>query len=92
MSKATVLLTNKALMIARDAIEYSPGISIDILNIALDNVKNIVLLKDNLNGKTIYRLKIYFQIELESNALEIVLTDVDEEIGILLNDTLSLLN
>jgi hypothetical protein len=92
MSKATVLLTNKALMIARDAIEYSPGISIDILNIALDNVKNIVLLKDNLDGKTIYRLKIYFQIELESNALEIVLTDVDEEIGILLNDTLSLLN
>jgi len=91
-SKATVLLTNKALMIARDGVEHSIGTSVDILNISLDKVKSIILLEENLDTENIHKLKISFNREVRQDMLEIGLIDIDEETKIFLNDILLLLN
>jgi len=91
-SKATVILTNKALMIARDDCKDSIGTSVDVFNISLDKVKNIILYAENFNTKKIYKLKISFNREIRQNMLEIDFTDIDEETSILLNDIPSLLN
>jgi hypothetical protein len=91
-SKATVLLTNKALMIARDAVESSIGISLDVLNISLDKARSIVLFGENSDTAKIHKFKISFNNEVRQDVLEISFTDIDEETKIFLNDIPSLLN
>jgi len=91
-SKATVLLTNKAIMIARDGVEHSIGSSVDILNTSLDKVKSINLFESNLDTEKIYNLKIYFNKKVRQDVLEIGFTDIDEETRIFLNDIPSFLN
>ena len=91
-SKATVFLTNKALMIARDSLECSIGSSVDVLNIPLDKVKSIILYTENFNTKKIYKLKISFNREIRQKMLEIDFMDIDEGTSILLNNISSLLN
>jgi hypothetical protein len=91
-SKATALLTNKALMIARDGVEHSIGSSVDILNTSLDKVKSINLFESNLDTEKIYNLKIYFNKKVRQDVLEIGFTDIDEETRIFLNDIPSFLN
>jgi hypothetical protein len=91
-SKATVLLTNKALMIARDGVEHSIGSSVDILNTSLDKVKSINLFESNLDAEKIHNLKIYFNKKVRQDVLEIGFTDIDEETRIFLNDIPSFLN
>jgi len=91
-SKATALLTNKALMLARDSVEHSIGSSVDVLNISLDKVKSIILVEENLDNGKIHKLKISFDKEIRQNMQEIGVTDIDEETRIFLNDIPSLLN
>jgi hypothetical protein len=86
ISKATVLLTNKAFMIARDAVEHSIGTSVDIFNISLDKVKSIILFEENLDSEKIYKLKISFNEEVKQDMLDISFTDIDEETRIFLNN------
>ena len=90
--KATALLTNKALMIARDGVEHSIGTSVDVLNISLDKVKSVILYVENFDTKKIHKLKVSFNKEVRQNMPEIAFTDIDEETSILLNDIPSLLN
>ncbi|PIP20363.1 MAG: hypothetical protein COX40_05170 [Candidatus Omnitrophica bacterium CG23_combo_of_CG06-09_8_20_14_all_40_11] len=91
-SKATVLLTNKALMIARDGVEHSIGTSVDVLNISLDKVKSVILFEENSDSEKIYKLKISFNEEVKQDMLDISFTDIDEEAKIFLNDIPSFLN
>jgi hypothetical protein len=91
-SKATALLTNKALMIARDGVEHSIGTSLDILNISLDKVKSIILIEENSDNRKIHKLKISFDKEIRQNIQEIDVTDIDEETRIFMNDIPAFLN
>jgi hypothetical protein len=91
-SRATVLLTDKALMIARDALDYSIGTSVDIFNISLDKVKGIDMFEENADGGKIHKLRINFTKEVNPGILDISFTDIDEETKIFLNDVPSLLN
>jgi hypothetical protein len=79
-------------MIARDALDYSIGTSVDIFNISLDKVKSIILFEEKSDNGKIQRLKIYFDKEIRQDMLEISFTDIDEETRILLNDIPALLN
>jgi len=88
-SKATVLLTNKAFMLARDSVEYSIGTSVDIFNVSLDKVKGIGMFEENMDGEKTQKLRINFIKEVNPGTLEISLTDIDEETMIFLNDILS---
>jgi len=90
-SKATALLTNKALMIARDGVEHSIGTSVDVLNISLDKVKSIILVEENSDNEKMHKLKISFDKEINQNMQEISVTDIDEETKIFLKDIPSLL-
>ncbi|PIP19537.1 MAG: hypothetical protein COT38_06005 [Candidatus Omnitrophica bacterium CG08_land_8_20_14_0_20_41_16] len=85
-SKATVLLTNKALMIAKDGVEHSIGTSVDVLNISLDKVKSISLFEGTVDSEKIHKLKISFNKEVRQDMLEISFTDIDEETRISLNN------
>jgi len=91
-SKTTVLLTNKALMIAMDGVEHSIGSSVDILNISLDKVKSIILFEESEDSEKIHKLKISFNKETGQHMLEIGVTDIDDKTKIFLNDILLLLN
>jgi hypothetical protein len=91
-SKATALLTNKALMIARDGVEHSIGTSVDIFNVSLDKVKGIGMFEENTDGGKIHKLRINFTKEVNLGTLDISFTDIDEETKILLTDIPSLLN
>ena len=91
-SKATALLTNKALMIARDGVEHSIGTSVDVLNISLDKVKSVILYEENFDTEKIHKLKVSFNEEVKQDMLDISFTDIDEEAKIFLNDIPSLLN
>jgi hypothetical protein len=91
-SKATALLTNKALMIARDGVEHSIGTSVDVLNISLDKVKSVILYEENFDTEKIHKLKVSFNKEIRQNILEIAFTDIGEETRIFLTDIQSLLN
>jgi len=91
ISKATILLTNKALMIARDTLETSPGISLDIFNIPLHKISGIGMFEENADAGKIYKLKIKFSGEVSPSTLDISLTDIDEETRIFLNSISSLL-
>jgi len=91
-SKATALLTNKALMIARDGVEHSIGTSVDIFNVSLDKVKGIGMFEENADGEKIHKLRINFTKEVNPGTLDISFTDIDEETEIFLNDISSLLN
>jgi len=91
-SKATVLLTNKALMIARDGVEHSIGTSVDIFNVPLDKVKGIGMFEENTDGEKVHKLRINLNKEVNPGTLDISFTDIDEETRIFLSDIPSLLN
>ncbi len=91
-SKTTVLLTNKAFMLAKDGLGHSIGTSVDIFNISLDKVKSIILFEENLDTEKIHKLRVSFNKDVRQNILELTFTDADEETKIFLNDIPSLLN
>ena len=84
VSKATALLTSKALLIARNGLEASVGNSTDVLNISVDKVSSLFLLEDKAGDSTIHKLRISFTKETE--ALEICLMSLDEKAEIFLNN------
>jgi len=91
-SKTTVLLTNKALMLAKDSLGHSIGTSVDILNISLDKVKSIILFEENFDTEKIHGIRISFNKEVNQNTLDLNFIDIDEEAKIFLNDIPSLFN
>ena len=91
-SKATALLTNKALMIARDGVEHSIGTSVDIFNVSLDKVKGIGMFEENTDGEKIHKLRINLNKKVNPGTLDISFTDIDEETKFFLTDILSLFN
>jgi len=88
-SKATVLFTNKALLIVRNGLEASVGNSTDVLNVSLDKVNSLFLLEDKAGDSTIRKLRINFIKETE--ALEISLMSLDGKAEISLSKIKSLL-
>jgi len=84
-SKATVLFTNKALLIARDGLEASVGNCIDVLNVPLDKVNSFFVSEEKTDQATIYKLKINFTKGLGSEVLDISLMSLDENVGIFIN-------
>lgn len=91
-SKATVLLTNKALMIARDGVEHSIGTSVDVFNIALDKVKSVILNEESADIGKIHKLSVSFDKEIRQNMRDVAFTGIGEEMRIFLNEVPSLLN
>lgn len=86
--KATVLLTNKALMFARDSAESSAGISIDVLNVSLDKVKNITVREEPAGSGKTHTLTVSFDGEAEN--LEIGIAGIDGQTKVLLDGIPSL--
>jgi hypothetical protein len=88
-SKATVLFTNKALLIARDGLGTSVGNCANALNIPLDKVSSLFLLEEKENDNAIHKLRINFI--KEKDPLDISLMSLDEKAEIFLNNIQSLL-
>ena len=81
--KATVLFTDKSLLIARNSLDFSIGNSMDIQFIALERVKSIFVQEENVDNQMIRKLRVSF---ISNNTLDIPLFSIDEKIGILLKN------
>lgn len=84
-SSATILLTNKALLFARDSLGFSVGNSVDVLNIPLEKIERIVSSIENTPDLVIHTLKIYFKTVTKDNALTISLISQKENIEACVN-------
>ena len=91
-SNATVLLTTKALMIARDAVESSIGISVDILLIPLDRIAKVLLSEEDIGMEVTHKLRVSFLPEAKNNSLDITLMSLDEDAKIVIDNIQSLFN
>ncbi len=59
VSKATILLTNKALLIARDSVGFTISNSVDVLCVPLERISSCSLSREN-NDKKAYKMEISF--------------------------------
>ena len=87
-SKATVLLTDKSLFIARNSLDFSIGNSVDIQLIPLEKVKSILLLEENIDNQMIHKLRVDF---VNNDTSDIPLFSIDEKVRIFLNNISGLL-
>ena len=91
-SKATVLFTNKSIMLAYDGLEFSIGSSVDVLIIPLDRVAKVFLSEEDIENKMTHKLRVSFLTEANDNTLDISLMSLDENAKIFINNIKSLLN
>jgi len=89
-SKATALLTSRALLIARNGLEVSVGNCTDVMNVALDKVSSLFLMEDKAGESVIHNLRISFT--KETDTMEISLMSLDEKTEIFLNNIQSFLD
>jgi len=80
-NNATVLQTNKSLLIARSGRDDSAGVAIDIMDIPLGKIESAAVSRDRMNNAMIYQLKISFSDKQEPERLDIPLLDKDTNIG-----------
>jgi hypothetical protein len=73
-SNATFLLTNKALLLARDSLETGVSNGVDILNMPLVKIKTASVLEEKLNDSTIQKIKISLAAATEDCSIEIPFT------------------
>jgi len=88
-SKATVLFTTKALLIARNSLKDSVGSCTDVLNVPLDKVSSLFLQEEKADDRAIHKLRINFIKGIEP--LDISLISLDEKAEIFLSNVQSLL-
>jgi len=86
--KATVLFTDKSLLIARNSLDFSIGNNIDIQLISLEKVKSIFVREENINNQMIHKLRVNF---ISNDTLYIPLFSIDEKIRIFLENISGLL-
>ena len=91
-SKATVLFTNKSIMIAYDSLEFSIGSSVDVLMIPLDRVAKVFLSNENIENGMTHKLRVSFLTEVKDNTLDISLISLDENAKISINNLQSIFN
>ena len=91
-SKATILFTNKSIMIAYDGLEFSIGSSVDALIISLDRVAKVFLSEEDIENKITHKLRVSFLTDVKDNTLDICLMSLDENSKIFINNIQSLLN
>ena len=92
LSKATLLFTNKSIMIAYDSLEFSIGSSVDVLIIPLDRVAKVLLSEEGIENAIIHKLRVSFLTKAEDNTMDISLMSLDENAKIFINNIQSLLN
>ena len=90
-SNATVLLTAKALLLARDSLRFSIGSSVDILNIPLEKIAAITRSIENAGDCVIHTLKIHLDTVAKNSALNISLIAQNEDIEVYINKIVSFL-
>jgi len=78
-SKATILVTDKSVMVARNSLEFSVGNNVDVLVIPLDKVFVVSATDEKRDIGTVHELKLNFS-ETGNNALHISLLSLDEDI------------
>ena len=86
--KATVLLTDKSLLIARNSLDFSIGNSMDIQLIPLEKVKSIFVQEENIDKQMIHKLRVDF---VSNDTLNIPLFSIDEKIRVFLKNISGLL-
>jgi len=91
-SKATVLLTNKSIMIAYNSLDFSIGSDVDVLMIPLDRVAKVFLSNENIENGMTHKLRVSFLTEVKDNTLDISLMSLDENAKISINNLQSILN
>jgi len=89
-SKATFLLTNKTLLLARDSLETGITNGVDILTMSLGKIKAVSAIKENLNDSLIQRIKISLDQAAEEYLVEIPYLCENEDEEILVNTIQSL--
>jgi len=84
-SKATVLFTDKSILIARNSLIFPKDklYGVDIQLILLGKVKSIFLLEEKNNESKIDKLRIYL---INNNILDICFLSIDEQVRIFLNN------
>ena len=70
-SAATFLLTNKALLLARDGLEAGITNGVDVLNVPIEKIKTIAVSEEELNDSVAQKLKIYLTAATEDYSVEI---------------------
>jgi len=80
-NNATVLLTNKSLLIARSGRDDSGGVAIDVMDIPLRKIGNAAVSRERRNEIMFYQLRISFPDNQEDETLDIPLLDKDTNIG-----------
>lgn len=80
-NNATILLTNKSLLVARSGRGDSGGVAIDVMDIPLKKIKNAAVSRERKNEVIFYQLKISFSNREEDEILEVPLLDKDTNIG-----------
>jgi len=86
VSNATVLLTNKSIMISRDSLEFSIGSSVDILTVPLGRIAAISVFDEKIDNEVIQRFRFSFVETVGSDILDISLIASDGECEEFLNN------
>ena len=91
-SRATVMLTNKSIMLARDSLEFSIGSSVDVLIIPLYWISSVALDIENMDNEIVYKLRFSYLKDAQGNTLDISLTRMDVNAEIFIDNIQLLLN
>jgi len=89
-SKASVLFTGKAILIARNGLDVSIGNCVDVLNVSLDKAGSIFLLEEKTGDSAIHKLRVNFIKEVQP--LDISLISLDEKAEVFLDNIQLLLS
>ena len=84
-SSATILLTNKSIIIARDSLEFSIGSSVDVLIAPLDKISTALLFKENIDDGIMHKLRLFFFSGRGNNTLDISLFCPAEDLEAFMN-------
>ncbi len=85
---ATMLLTDKSLLIARNSLEFSVGNSVDIQLISLEKVKSICVREENTDNQAVHKLRVDF---VNDDTLDISFLSIDEKMRSFLSNISGLL-
>lgn len=91
-SSATVMLTNKSIMLARDSLEFSIGSSVDVLIIPLYRISSALFYTENMDDEIVYKLRLSFLKDAQGNTLDISLARMDVNAEIFIDNIQLLLN
>ena len=86
--KATLLFTDKQLLIARNSLDFSIGSGVDIQLIPLEKVKSISVQEENIANQTINKLQVNI---VNNDRSDILLLSIDKKMRVILDNINGLL-